>query len=92
MTDKQPDVLESVARVICSKQGIDPDERVASSGSLAWTYKTEQARAALSAVLANMREPSETMVHVYHRCPDHAANARWQAMLDQFEREASGDD
>ena len=106
MTDK-PDILESMARAIyetyCAEVCEDVEygtEFERANGEI-WNVVT---RAALTAALDHMREPTEGMVDAGEELDEMAADysgyseipatceKHWQAMLSQLRKEALGDE
>ena len=89
MTDKQPDVLEVMARAIAAQ-----NPNLCIGDEVKWRYCMQEARAALSAVLANMREPSEGMRQAPGKrgqLGPMGASEVWQAMLLKYRDENLGD-
>lgn len=89
---------ESVARAICEAEtGIDPSTPFAPGSAPIWTHYRDAARAAIAAVFAQLREPSEAMlaaadefvVYIPEEDDDRSTNELWSAMLTAAQGEGS---
>ena len=75
---------------VLAKTGHDEDCEDGEYCDFCWANRERaQARAALTAALDHMREPSDAMVNAYHvhERTGSVAGAAWQAMLDQLRKD-----